>query len=453
MGISLNHFTSNRVSTGSVSSMTLSISAAAGQLAVVEGFPSGGSSGTPVNSVTDNGGGNTWAIPGGYPSSSPPAVYTGGIGAFIAYCNVSNGFSSVTVNIPTASEFTVCVSVWIGVKTSFPLRQGTGVIASSVSLNALGGNLTIAGANTSNANSLSGESSMMINRGNLAGYGLPGPNETVTMSWSPSQNGAAVMAEFIAAPPSVITIYGTATMHDFESLTSPDSTIAPTATITDSESLTAVSGSLPHVAFSAVQPDQNDPNGIPLIHGLTSYHYPLTTSTTYDYWMSIQDGQLGAGLYGAARNSGMTVHQAVPTWTDSGSNTLGMVRTYSANSTSNLGNFTTEADVPGASVSVVVTGSNATVIVHGQFDFNCTAPSANVTLIGYLNWNGSDRSEQAVFVAGAVTARACCARTWRITGVTAGTYTAKLRASCNVLSTNNVAQFPHTGLTVEVIDM
>src|SRR5579862_1225018 len=130
--------------------MTLSISSSPGDLIVVEGYPSGGSSSTPVNSVTDNGG-NTWAIPGSYPSSTPPAAYTGGIGCFLAYCNVSSSLSSVTVNIPTASELTVCISVYTGVKTSFPLRQGTGVIASSVSLNALGGNLTVAGANTSNA--------------------------------------------------------------------------------------------------------------------------------------------------------------------------------------------------------------------------------------------------------------------------------------------------------------
>jgi hypothetical protein len=216
--------------------------------------------------------------------------------------------------------------------------------------------------------------------------------------------------------------------------------------------ITAISGANPHVAFSAVTPDLSDANGIPLQHGLTTYHYPLSTSFQYDYWMSLQDGQLAAGLYNASRNSGLTVVQSVPTWTDSAGKTLGMVRSYGADSTANLASFTTEADVPGATVSVVVTGSNATVIVYGQFDFLVQSPSGIVTMIGFLNWNGSDRSQQCVYENASGTGRACVARTWRITGVTAGTYTAKLRASSSVNSANNAVEFPHTGLVVEVTD-
>lgn len=450
MSVSFNHSNEKRLTGGGISSLTLSISAAAGQLAVVCGFPSGGSSSVPVNSITDNGSGNIWAIPGDY--SGNMAIYTGGSGAFLAYCNVSSGFTSITVNIPTASEFTVCCGVWIGAKTSFPLRQAVDGLTPSESLSVLGGGLCVGAANTSSATSISGLSTMTTDRGNCAGYGLPGYDHTVTFSWSPSQNAPAVFAEFLAQ--TAVTIHGTATLSDAESV-SAKATIGPVATLTDAEILTAVSGITPQAAFSAVTPDQTGPYGVPLIHGLTTYHWPSTTSTQYDYWMSLQDGQLGAGLYNAARNSGMTVNQSVPTWTDSGSKTLGMVRSYSADSTSNLASFTTEADVPGATVSVVVTGSNATVIVVGQFDFSVLNPSSTTTMIGYLSWNGSDRTEQAVMqvppISGAM--RTCNGRSWRITGVSAGTYTAKLRASCNINSANNVVEFPHTGLVVEVIDM
>jgi len=453
VSVSFVRTTANRLTGGGISGMTLGISASAGQFVVVEGYPSGGSSSVPVSSITDNGGGNTWALPGNYTASNPPAIYTGGSGCFLAYCNVAHSLSSVTVNIPTASELTVCVSVYNGVKTSFPWRQDTTGLGQGLTLSVLGGGLCVGGANTSSATAIGGLATLTTLHNNLAGYGLAGPNENVTFNWGPSQNAPAVFAEFLAAS-TITTIHGTATLHDFESM-NPDalSSIAATSSMTESEMLSAISGANPHVAFSAITPDQNDSNGIPLIHGLTSYHYPLTTSVTYDYWMSIQDGQLGAGLYGAARNSGLTVSSSVPKWTDSGSNTLGMVRSYGADASSNLASFTTEADVPGATVSVVVTGSNATVVVYGQFDFSSQAPSTNITFIGFLNWNGSDRSQQAVFEAGAVTARSCCARSWRITGVTAGTYVAKLRASCSVNSANNVVNVSHTGLTAIVIDM
>lgn len=147
----------------------------------------------------------------------------------------------------------------------------------------------------------------------------------------------------------------------------------------------------------------------------------------------------------------VSVKQGVPTVTDPGGNTLGMVRNYGANSTSNLASFTTETDVPGATVNVVVTGSNATVVITGQFDFNVST-TVGTTMIGFLNWNGVDRPEQAVMVAGAITSRECVSRTWRITGVSAGTYVAKLRASCTNSAVNNVVEFPHTGFSVMVID-
>lgn len=143
--------------------------------------------------------------------------------------------------------------------------------------------------------------------------------------------------------------------------------------------------------------------------------------------------------------------QGVPTWRDSGGQTLGMVRSYSADSNANLASFMAETDVPGATVSVVVTGSNATVIVHGQFDM-MIGTTAGTTMVGFLSWNGADRSEQAVMISPTVGDRKCLGRTWRITGVTAGTYVAKLRASCTASAANNLVEATHTGLVVEVID-
>lgn len=137
-------------------------------------------------------------------------------------------------------------------------------------------------------------------------------------------------------------------------------------------------------------------------------------------------------------------------WRDSGGQVSGMVRSYSADSTADLVSFTAEADVPGATVSVVVVGGAATVIVTAQFDFD--AGSSACTLVGFLNWNGSDRTEQAIFTAPTSPARAMCARTWRITGVAAGTYTAKLRASCTVSGAANGPRVGHTGLTAIVVD-
>ena len=139
---------------------------------------------------------------------------------------------------------------------------------------------------------------------------------------------------------------------------------------------------------------------------------------------------------------------AVPKWRDSGGLLLGMVRSYDQDSTGTLASFTAEADIPGATINVVVTGSNATVLISGQFDFQ--AGGTACTFVGLLQWNGADRTTQAIFVATAAGQRATVGRSWRITGVAAGTYTAKLRATCTVNNASNSVNNPHTGLTIQV---
>lgn len=440
MSVSFVRSTYNRVSTGSVSSMTLSISASAGQLIVVEGFPSGGSSSTPVSSITDNGG-NTYAIPSNY--SSNMAEYTGGSGMFIAYSNAGHSMSSVTVNIPTASELTVCVSVYSGAQTSFPVRQSTNGTSTSLALSALAGGLVVGGANTSSGTSVSGLSTLTTIRGNLAGYGLPGYDHTVTFSWSPTQNAPSVFTEFYQGP-TAITVYGAAALSDAESL-SAKVNIGPTAALTSTDMLTAKSGANPQVAFSAVYPAQNDPNGIPLHSGLATYHYPSPTATTYDYWAALQNGLLAFGAGSVVGTLGSL--NSTPTWTDSGSNTLGMVRAYSARCTSTRSNpGNTPTILNGATGTIVITGSNATVHVVTTFDMQAGAATS---MTGHFYWNGVDQSAQAVFVATAAGQRGTVGQTYTLTGITAGSYAVALYATSSAAGQINAT---HSGFNILVID-
>jgi hypothetical protein len=140
------------------------------------------------------------------------------------------------------------------------------------------------------------------------------------------------------------------------------------------------------------------------------------------------------------------------TWTSSGLNMSGALKygtipVYHAAATGNLSVTGTEADVPGASVSVVVRGNSSTVVVIGVFDEQTNA-SSSASVSGFLNWNGSDRSEQAVTQTGdAAAVRGTVAQCWVITGVTAGTYTAKLRGSG---TTGGTIRGTHTTITAMV---
>lgn len=143
-------------------------------------------------------------------------------------------------------------------------------------------------------------------------------------------------------------------------------------------------------------------------------------------------------------------HQGVPTVRDTGGNTLGMVRSYSATGTTLLSSFTAETDVPGATVSITVTGSNATLIVNAFWDANCGGAAA--TIVGFFNWNGTDQPAQGVHTGSAANQRDTVGQTYRITGIAAGTYTAKLRASCTVSNSLNQVGGPHTNFTALLID-
>lgn len=120
---------------------------------------------------------------------------------------------------------------------------------------------------------------------------------------------------------------------------------------------------------------------------------------------------------------------------------------YHADCSSPLSVTASEADVTGATVSVVVRGNSSTVVVSGIFDMQTNA-SAAASVSGFLNWNGGDSTENALIQTGTATSmRATTAQTWVITGVTAGTYTAKLRASG---TTGGTVRATHTGITAMV---
>jgi hypothetical protein len=139
-------------------------------------------------------------------------------------------------------------------------------------------------------------------------------------------------------------------------------------------------------------------------------------------------------------------NQGVPSWRDTAGLLLGMVRAYSARSSGNLTNPGTGIAVPGASVNVVVTGSNATVQITTSFDISASAAG---TAAGILHWNGMAQAAMVNFSASAAGQRSTNSETYTITGVTAGTYPAALFASSSGAAT---IEGTHTGMNILVID-
>jgi hypothetical protein len=130
-----------------------------------------------------------------------------------------------------------------------------------------------------------------------------------------------------------------------------------------------------------------------------------------------------------------------------------MVRAYGASCNANLNTFTASTAVPGATTTVVITGSNSTVIVDTVFDMECSTSIA--TLTGHLHIGATDESAQAIFVGTAVGDRKTVAQRYIFTGGTAlaaGTYTFALFATCSVSGAINQVSATHTGFNVLVID-
>lgn len=113
-----------------------------------------------------------------------------------------------------------------------------------------------------------------------------------------------------------------------------------------------------------------------------------------------------------------------------------------------LQSFAAETDVPGTSMSIVVSGSNSTVLAIANF--SCVV-TVGATMTGFLNWNGSDRTPEATLTCDTGADVVSVSQSWLITGVTAATYTAKLRASCSVNSASNELFAGSTFLNILVL--
>jgi hypothetical protein len=142
--------------------------------------------------------------------------------------------------------------------------------------------------------------------------------------------------------------------------------------------------------------------------------------------------------------------QGVPQWRDPQGQLLQMVKSYFVAQTADVNNFTTETDLTGATQNVEVTGSNATVNIEATFD--CALGAGAGTINGILTWNGVDQAAMATFVATAAGQRATVTQQWQITGVTASTYVAKLRATCTTGNTSNVVRHQHTNMSITVLE-
>lgn len=124
---------------------------------------------------------------------------------------------------------------------------------------------------------------------------------------------------------------------------------------------------------------------------------------------------------------------------------------YSGACSSNMTPGTTEADVTGASISVIVPRFGAIVVIHGTFDASLTAAITNA-LSCLLSWNGSTQAGPAVMLGeGTSTAiRQSISQTWVVTGAAVGTYTAKLRASTSAAPTAATIRATNTTIVAKV---
>jgi hypothetical protein len=139
---------------------------------------------------------------------------------------------------------------------------------------------------------------------------------------------------------------------------------------------------------------------------------------------------------------------AMKGWVGSGK----VIGVYNVGATSDMSSFTTEVDITGCSVSVVLPGSSNTILAFANVDMSIATSGASFSC--FFNWNGgSDQTNQCLFVnpSATVTNRFNGMQTWVLTGIAAGTYTAKMRASCTASNAGNKITAANTTLTVIAI--
>lgn len=100
---------------------------------------------------------------------------------------------------------------------------------------------------------------------------------------------------------------------------------------------------------------------------------------------------------------------------------------YEATGSSNLALTTTEADVPGASITLSTGTANARYVVTGTFSFDIT--SANTALAeGILHVDGAQASGNARWSGEVTTDFGSATQQWSGTLASAGSHTLKLRS-------------------------
>jgi hypothetical protein len=226
----------------------------------------------------------------------------------------------------------------------------------------------------------------------------------------------------------------------------------------DIVSSTWLSSSEDHSTVAAIQEFYHDSTG-----GLHEYRtlgqfgaaYPLgltigTAPTTAPVQGETFIANAAAAPATPTGGGALWARSGVPKWTDSSGASLSMSKTATVASSADLNTFTAETAVPGATMAVEVTGTAATIIATAHFDMQTDTSAC--TLVGIFRWNGADQTRQAIFAGTAVGQRANVGQTWEITGVTPGTYTAALYATCSASGAANSVKSTHTTLTVQVLE-
>jgi hypothetical protein len=123
--------------------------------------------------------------------------------------------------------------------------------------------------------------------------------------------------------------------------------------------------------------------------------------------------------------------------------------TYQATASSDLAGAATNADVPGATITLTTTAANAVYVAVGVFDYDLQG-TTTVIGTGMLAVDGTNQTAQALFQQGISTDRMTASQVWRGTLAAAGSHTLKLRGT---LPSGMEMNATHTTLTVTIYEV
>lgn len=125
---------------------------------------------------------------------------------------------------------------------------------------------------------------------------------------------------------------------------------------------------------------------------------------------------------------------------------------YQAIASSNLTGIQTNADIPGATITLTTLTNSAVYVCHGVFDAGITG--ANVAILsGGLSVDGAVQTARGLLqqAAGANNDRVTAAQEWRGTLATAGSHTLKLVGTCS--DADNAFRATHTVIEVTIYEV